>query len=353
MFNNELMRLARQARNMSQSELSLKANVSQAMISKIENDTIKPTEEIVHKIALATQFPVAYFYENDRVYGLPASIQYRKKASVGKKAMEQIEAQVNLRVFHSKRLMKSIELDEDLPLPVFDVDEYNGDIEKIADLVRRTWLIPRGPLKNLIDYVERAGCLVFLCDFEELGIDGITLKTHGFMPCIFLNKHSPADRQRFTLAHELGHLVMHKTPSQTMEEEADLFASHLLIPSQDIRGYFIGRVTIVKLAALKPIWKVSMGSLLFAADRVGAITPMQKRYLWTEMSKLGYRTHEPPELDFAPEIPVTLNEAFRLHVEDLDYGIEELSIALRASVNDLISMYPLPKKKKAALKLIK
>ncbi|MFX4721635.1 DNA-binding protein, partial [Acinetobacter baumannii] len=84
---------------------------------------------------------------------------YRKNSSIGKRAIEQLEAELNIRLFNSMKLVKAIEFEEDLPLPFLSLDIYETP-EKVAELLRRTWLIPNGPLKNLTDYVERAGCLV-------------------------------------------------------------------------------------------------------------------------------------------------------------------------------------------------
>ncbi|MFX5225882.1 ImmA/IrrE family metallo-endopeptidase, partial [Acinetobacter baumannii] len=100
-------------------------------------------------------------------------------------------------------------------------------------------------------------------------VSGVTIKVPGLNPCIFIDKNMPSDRQRFTLAHELGHAIMHKLPSENMEDEANRFASALLMPSKDIRPYLTGKITLEKLATLKLVWKVSMNALLKTAEREG------------------------------------------------------------------------------------
>ena len=90
-----------------------------------------------------------------------------------------------------------------------------------------------------------------------------------------MNRNQPADRQRFSLGHELGHIVMHRVPSPTMEDEANAFASALLMPTQEVRPYLSGRLTIQKLASLKPVWRVSMQALLYRARAIGTITANQ------------------------------------------------------------------------------
>lgn len=138
--------------------------------------------------------------------------------------------------------------------------------EKVAELVRRTWLIPNGPLRNLTEYIERAGCLVFHCDFSRFRV---TLKVPGLNPCIFIDKNMPSDRQRFTLA-DIWHAIMYKIPSEDMEDEANRFASASLMPSRILEGNFLERATLGKVSHTKnDIWRVSMSSLLMTADREG------------------------------------------------------------------------------------
>lgn len=125
-------------------------------------------------------------------------------------------------------------------------------------------------------------------------------------PLVVLNSTQPADRMRFTLGHELGHIVMHKFPTPDMENEADQFTSNFLLPTEDVKPYFAGRkVDLPLLAALKPEWRVSMASLVFAAKRAGAINEGQAQYLWKQFSIHKIRLREPPELDFAPEVPAS------------------------------------------------
>ncbi len=342
-FNHDLLRIARQARGWSQSELSRRSGVSQANISKLENGLLGPTDDVLSSVGETLGFPQSFFYQNDRVIGLPMSVQYRKRASVGQKAIEQLEAELNIRILHIRRLLDAAELEPELSLPRLDVDEYDGDPSKIAELVRRTWLAPSGPIRDLVAWVERAGCIVVHCDFAALKVDGFTVQIPDMPPCIFLNRNQPADRQRFSLAHELGHVVMHRVPSPEMEEEANEFAAALLMPARDIRSHLSGRpLTIQRLAGLKPIWRVSMAALLFRAKTIGAITANQSQYLWRQMSSMGYRRTEPPELDLKPEEPTVLPEIIRLHLEDLGYDLSDLSEVLHSKEEDLRILHPLP-----------
>ena len=342
-FNHDLLRIARQARGLSQNELSKKSGVSQANLSKLENELIGPTEEVLASVSRALEFPVEFFFQNERVYGLPVNTQYRRRSSVGQKAIDRLEAEVNIRTLHIRRLLDAVDLNPELSLPDLCSNEYNGGPEHIADILRRTWLVPSGPIRNLVSLVERTGCIVVHCEFAGLKVDGLAVRTPNMPPCILLNRNMPADRQRFSLAHELGHVVMHKLPTPNMEDEANAFASALLMPHRDIHSLLSGRhITIQLLAALKPVWRVSMGALLYRARSTGVITQSQSQHLWRQMSRLGYRRQEPAELNLQVEIPMVLPEIIRIHLENLGYSLSDLARALRSSEADLHALYPIP-----------
>ncbi|MGO4741559.1 ImmA/IrrE family metallo-endopeptidase [Bosea sp. 2KB_26] len=356
-FNADLLRVARQSRGLSQAELANESSVSQGAISKFENALAEPPAEMIDKLGRALHFPVSFFYEPDRVYGLPISVHpgamYRKRASAGQRDLDRLEAEMNVQMFRLRRLLKSVELEHELPLPRLDIDEFGGDAARIAELTRRTWLIPSGPVRELTSYIERAGCIVIRMDFEGMPVDGVTLTVPGTPPCIFLNRRQPADRQRFTLAHELGHIVMHRVPSPEMEEEANTFAASLLMPAKDIRPSLASGVTIQKLAALKPAWKVSMGALLYRAKTLGCISDNQSSYLWRQMSMLGYKRIEPVELDFPAEQPTVADDLFRVHLEELKYTESQLAHAIHMLAAEFDKQRADPKKKKHFLSVVK
>ncbi|MEB6656767.1 ImmA/IrrE family metallo-endopeptidase [Acinetobacter vivianii] len=170
------------------------------------------------------------------------------------------------------------------------------------------------------------------------------MRSPDLPPCIFLNKSLPGCRQRFTLAHELRHIIMHRIPTgDDMETEANKFASSLLMLAEDIRPYVQGKLTISKLAQLKPLWLSSMSSILYRAGDIGAISSHQQKYLWIEMNKFGYKTREPSEIDIKVEKPTNVTEIINLHIEALEYPPLDMQYLLKSSNHDLYHMYGLGK----------
>jgi Zn-dependent peptidase ImmA (M78 family)/transcriptional regulator with XRE-family HTH domain len=341
-FNPGLLQVARQARSFSQELLAEKAKLTQGYLSKLEHGLIQPNSEAISALSSSLAFPQSFFFEPDQVVGLPVSVHpmFRKRASVGKRALDALQAQLNIRLFQLRRLLPAVNLQRQLELPYLDIDEHGGDVERVAELVRRQWLVPSGPMLNLTALLERAGCLVIHCDLSDLLVDGITVRTADLPPCIFVKDSLPGDRLRFTLAHELGHLVMHRVPNPEMEDQANEFAAALLMPRRDFTDTARGLGTsLAALAQLKPVWKVAMQACLIRMQTVGLMAPGQAGYLWRRISALGYRTREPAELDIAVEQPSVLPKIVDLHLNKLGYTLSDLSRALHMFDDEFAGLY--------------
>jgi Zn-dependent peptidase ImmA (M78 family)/transcriptional regulator with XRE-family HTH domain len=355
-FYGSMLRLARQFRGFHQKELADKVGVDAAILSRAENDALQPSDGVITKCAEVLSVDLSFFHKDYHPSGLPISFHpmWRKRQSVSQREIDRVLAEANVRAMQLRDLMPSIVFEPELAIPRYEPGEYKKDCRTIAKLVRRAWNIPAGPLVNLTDYVERAGVFVFHADLEKIDVDGLTLRLAGLPPIIVLNSHMPADRMRFTLAHELGHLVMHAIPTQEMENEANTFASGMLIPSEDIRPYFRGRrIDLPLLARLKPEWRVSMGALAYAADELGYLGPGQKQLFWKSYSAKGYkRTGEPPELNFPVEHTVLNKRLIDAHLNDLGYSLEDLAKLFALPVDDVCAMYGI-QRPRSGLRLVR
>ncbi|MGJ0507170.1 MAG: XRE family transcriptional regulator [Methylocystis sp.] len=339
-----MLRIARQLRGLQQGEAAARLGISQAMLSRFENQLANLVDDILDRAAKAYDLPRSFFLQTDPVLGAPVSVHpmWRKKSNVAAREMDQIVAEVNLRLMHLRRLLQAVEVEATQELPKLPIDEFKGNAERIAGLVRAQWQMPVGPVRNLTRILEAAGIIVVHSTLGGSAVDGATFRAPGLPPLVVLNIEQPADRMRFTLAHELGHLVMHHSqPTQNMEQEANEFASAFLMPTRDIRPYFTRRIDLRLLAELKPVWRVSMASLLMRARSIGLLAYNQERYLWQQFSMAKIRQSEPPELDFPAEAPTVLPDLLDAHIRQLGYTIADLGSLLHMQPPDLASLYGL------------
>ncbi len=353
-FNPDMLLLARDYRSITQGALAKDLGIGQGTLSKIENGMHFPDEELVKKISNVVKFPVNFFFTQGRAYGQPLSIHplWRKSASVSVKSLNKMTAELSMRISHLKALFRSVELESSLHWPDFNIDEYD-DPEQIANYVRKTWSVRRGPIQNLTDLIEKSGAVIFYCDFSYAKVDGVSLKVAGMPPCIFINNNIPADRMRFTLAHELGHLVMHKQPNPDMEHQANKFASSLLMPKDDFIEDLNRRIDLAELARKKSIWKVSMQAILYRAKDLSLLNENQANYLWRQISAKGYRTREPASTEFSKEIPKIVPEMLNIHMSEFEYSINQMANLFSLNETDFNLLYPSLLDQKPRLRLIK
>jgi Zn-dependent peptidase ImmA (M78 family)/transcriptional regulator with XRE-family HTH domain len=320
--NPEMMVLARESRGLTQKQLSEKIGIEQYELSRIENGIIDISEVALLELARVLEYPRGFFFQEFEVYPLWMNF-YRKHKTLSAREVKAIAALINIYRERVRRLLKSVDIDY-VQIPDFSVAEF-GTPEEVAVAVRESLRLPRGAIDNMMEAIERFGVIVIQLDFKIRKFSGASLFIDNNLHLLFLNKMSP-DRQRFTLAHELGHLIMHSEPrpDDFLEEEADRFASEFLMPSKDIKPY-LNNLTMERLAKLKLHWKVAMSAILKKAHTLGKVSDRSYRKFWQKMGKQGYRTKEPPHLDPPLEHPSLFQELVDYHLGDLNYQANDVA----------------------------
>lgn len=350
----DLLVLAREARGLTQSKLASALGISQGHLSKIEAGLLPVSDSLLERIAGYLDFPTHFFSSTDPIYG-PGTSEFfhRKRKSISARLLARLHAQVNIRRMQLAKLLQAVEMQTD-SIPELDPDDFDGKPEEVARAVRAAWSMPRGPVGNLTAAIEDAGGIVILTDFGTPLLDAVSRWVPGLPPLFFTNSESPGDRQRLTLAHELGHMVMHRVPNPEMEDEAMRFAAEFLMPERDIR-HELENLTLDRLVALKLRWRVSMQAILKRAQDLGKITLRQARYLWMLIGKAGFRTREPAEADVMPEKPTLLQEILDVYRRGLGYSPEEIANLIGIHPHELQATYgiqPEPSEARARLRVL-
>lgn len=321
-YNPEMLVLAREYRGLSQTALANKTPYAQSVISRFESGDLDLTESAVVVLSRELDFPPAFFeQQSERIYGLGASFLFhRKRQALPIRTLRKIEAAVNVTRLAIARLLRGIETEHSYAVTPREVG-LDGTPEQVAQLVRAEWDLPTGPITNLTAAVERAGVMVIRYDFPEK-IDGLSMWVANTPPLIFLNAQSTGDRDRWTLAHELGHLVLHRRVHADIESEADRFASELLMPEREIKRE-LQPMSLQRAASIKLKWRVSMAALIRRAKDLGLLTTNQYEYLWKQMAMNGWRSREPNPIP--PEESANLRSLLEFHKLEHAYNVDDLS----------------------------
>jgi transcriptional regulator with XRE-family HTH domain len=200
-FNHHMMILARDSRGLTQADLAAKLQIGQGTLSKYEAGLNEPPSSFVAELASCLNFEAAFFYEPGRPYGLPP-FHYRRRKKLSAKALARIVAEMNIRRFHLMKLLTSFEWKTNAFIPEIDPDEYRGrgaarlTAEDIARHIREMWMLPSGPIPNMVELLESNGGIVIPCDFGNDLIDAMSQWIDGLPVLFFVNINAPTDRLR-------------------------------------------------------------------------------------------------------------------------------------------------------------
>ena len=343
-FNPEMLTLARKSRRITQGQLAKAVGVTQAAISKYEAGLQQVDEELIPRVADALDYPPQFFSQAMDIKG-PGVSEYfhRKRARMSVALLNQVYALAEIRRLEILKLLESWEADTPT-VPFLPIEEYEDDPPKIARTIRAVWQVPLGPIFNLTRTMEQNGCIIVGHDFGTRAIDGFSYRSANMPPVFHLNTALPPDRWRWTLAHELGHVVMHNGLGETdvsakeAEQQADIFAGEFLAPGHELKSS-LWNLDLQRLAGLKLQWKISMQALVMQAFRLGAINSQRKQSLFIQMSKSGYRQREPENLDPPIENPSWPFTLVKFHMTKLQYTREEMRGILAIGESDFQRYY--------------
>lgn len=329
-INPDMLILARESRGISQSELAGIIGVSQGKLSKAEKGEQSLPAEVLNNLYNSLNYPEKFFFQETP--NAPVShYYYRKKITIPQKTIVQMEASIKIFRKNIDSLLDAIELPQ-FNLPTYDPLEDTP--EELAKKVRFHLNISKGPISSLTNLLENNGIIVIKTDLFNEKIDGLSTISEKGTHIIFLNARMPNDRQRFSLSHELGHLLMHfdiPSSSSDVEEEANRFASELLMPKSEIINS-LRHLTFPKLGELKRYWKVSMKSLVYRAFYLNVINQNQYRNLQINFSRKKMNKSEP--IILPEEQPFILNEIVKLHIDELGYSKDELARVLHLNTSE-------------------
>lgn len=306
MFSVRLHR-ARKAAGLSLRDLGERVGVSHAAIKKYEDGHAMPSSDVLLGLSRVLHVRSEYFFRPEPV--ALEGIEYRKRSSLPKKRLDaithevidQIERRVELENLFPQSPVKAFAPVDGLPADITTM----GQIEDVAERVREAWDLGFDPIPDLIDVLETNGIRVFIIDADvENKFDGLAARVNG-MPIVVVGRHWPGDRQRFTLAHELGHLMLEGRLPKDIDEElaCNRFAGAFLFPRASVLqelGEHRNAIELKELGLLKDEFGLSMGGILYRARDLGVISPAYRE----EQAKLfrvkGWYRKEPGR-DFPSE----------------------------------------------------
>jgi Zn-dependent peptidase ImmA (M78 family)/DNA-binding XRE family transcriptional regulator len=335
---------ARSRRGFKKKDLANELGVSGEALRSYENGDASPLPDKVRRMSEVLDFPEPFFSTPTLKVGSP-HVFWRDLKSVTKSSREAVDARVVFACEVFSVLDDYVEFPElNLPKPKLpehwsDITDY--DIEAAAEACRLDWGLGEYPIPDMTLAVENIGIPVLAPVIDNR-------KQSGFAhwdevtgrPFIGHNKRdTTAARARFNLAHELGHILLHRSVSKEdltdaeifnyIERQAHRFAGALLFP----RNAFYREVRYASLSVfslLKRDWNIAITAQIIRAKQLGIIDANRAKSLFIAAGREGYRSAKGEPYDDTTPIEEprmlrravdALEDAGEMHLEILKHRI--------------------------------
>jgi Zn-dependent peptidase ImmA (M78 family)/DNA-binding XRE family transcriptional regulator len=308
MFNPERLELARKRRALTMKDLAERCEVTTRAVSAWESGAAEPRAAAQRTLSMNLGFPLAFFKLASPPDLTAERTSFRALTSMTARERDQALAAGALAFELSSWLTDRFDG------PRVDVPSSQvGTAEQAAEAVRRAWCLGDKPISNVIHLLESRGVRVFSLVEGTRRLDAFAT-WYDHAPYAFLNTTRSAERGRFDLAHELGHLVMHKdletVRNRAFECEADRFGGAFLMPASGIYARVPRRPTIEFVMIEKHYWGVPAMAYVHRLHELGLLTDWHYRSYCVELTKHGYRLEEPDGA--ASESSLLLAKVFEL-----------------------------------------
>lgn len=351
-FSGEKLTEARLASGLRKNALADKVGVTAMAISRYEANQDRPTYDNLNAIAKALNFPFEFFTRKAWPESL-GTVFWRDQVAETKAAREMTEQRMKWLC----EVFWTLEEELDFPpqvLPDFglpdDVRQITSSmIESCASQLRQEWRLRNQPIRDVVLSVENVGIPVAMLNIPSEKQDGFFFRSallkRGF---IGVNAHSATTaRVRFDVAHELGHLLLHKyvTPDQEhdpelhrlIEKQAHRFAGAFLFP----RESFFDEVAVPSLDyfyALKKRWGISIAAMIARSFDLGMIDADGKKRLYISMNRRNWKQREPLDEVMVMERPRMLRRGVEALIASGDYSHDFLELMLALPRKEILQL---------------
>lgn len=309
----------RTARKLTQGELASAAGLSRVAYRNIETGEAEPRSSTLQALADALKVSIQDLLVERQV---PEQVRFRslKKLYNREAVLQDVatwlhEFQFLENLLNDRRAWKLGRIASGVPAGA------RRPIEVAAQVRNKMNLGPKEPIRDVCGLVENHGVKVRAAPVASDAFFGLSVGDSDGGPAIVVNtwERISVERWIFTVAHELGHLILHldeydvqQTAEPKQQEiEANLFASHFLMPHDlflNEWGDACGLPLIDRVLKVKRIFRVSYKTVLYRiAEQLPRASDLWMRFQSDWKRRHGrtlLKSDEPEALtpdDFAPE----------------------------------------------------
>jgi Zn-dependent peptidase ImmA (M78 family)/DNA-binding XRE family transcriptional regulator len=333
---SEKFKAARVLNGLSLQDLSDKLNkkVSRQALHKYEKGEVVPDSEMIGLLSEALKVRPDFFFRETKVDLGP--IEFRKLTRLPAKEENKLVEQVRDQLSRYLELEEIIALESSFENPVKGLTIHSfDDADNAAQMVRKAWKLGCDPIFNCIELLEDNNIKVIEVESNE-AFDGMQTWINGNIPVIAINtaKIKSGDRKRFTVLHELAHLLLsffEGITSKEKEKYCHQFAGAMLLPKETAikeLGLSRNKLMIQELGALKMQYGISIQAIVVRARDLKIISESYYTQFFFYINQMGWRAQEPYTYEGVEESYRFKQLLFRALAEEL------ISISKAASLNN-------------------
>ena len=308
--------------------------LSRQALHRYEKGEVIPDSEKINLLSKALSVSADYFFRSTKVE--LGAIEYRKLEK-----MPQKEAAI-IREKTKEYLSRYLELEEILGLPNqfedhlkdFGVVNTWHDVNQAAQILREKWNLGKGAIYNVVEILEDKNIKVVKLDVDD-DFDGLQTFVNQTIPVVAYNirKANKPDRIRFTLLHELAHLLLKFGEMSEKQKETlcHQFAGAMLLPEETIKaelGEHRNKLSVTELGNIKKQYGISMQALVLRAKDCGIVNEHYTKQFFFFMKQMNWKIDEPVDYDGVEESNRFEQLLFRALIED------QISMSKAASLSN-------------------
>lgn len=297
-FGNRL-RLARKMAGLSMEDLVKKSEgvVTKQAISKYEKGIMRPSSDVLIRLALALGVKPEYFYRQSKLE--LSGMQFRKRSKLPVKIIESLKQRTIDFLERYIELENILGVHEKFINPLINLSiESLQDVENAAIKLRNKWKLGLVPISNLLELLEENGIKVY--EVQNIkDFDGLTASV-GDLHAIVINRDLPPDRIRFTAAHELAHILCEFPKNSQKEKLCHAFAGAFLLPKVILEKKLMKKreqITLWELGEIKQSYGISIQAVVKRAHMLGIVSDFYYRNFQVMLKQKEWKKVEPVEYE--------------------------------------------------------
>lgn len=313
---------------------ALENQLSRQALHRYEKGEVLPDSEKIMQLSKALGVTPDYFFRSTQVE--LGEIEYRKLAKMPQKEAAVIKEKTK------EYLSRYLELEDILglphafenPLQDFEAVTTYEQVNRAAELLRAEWELGKGAIFNVVELLEDKHIKVVKLDVAD-DFDGLQTYVNGHIPVLAynLNKANKTDRIRFTLLHELGHLLLNFSEITERQKESlcHQFAGAMLLPEATLKnelGEHRSKISSLELANIKKQYGISMQAIIMRAKDCGIINEHYTKQLFFLFKQMNWKVDEPFEYEGVEQSNRFEQLLFRALIED------QISMSKAAALNN-------------------